>query len=101
MQPRGPQRDRETSRVVAAAFAARPAAAACAAVATVDAARSRSDSRDPFAGVESALTRYLLALSRLCVEVARRPHLLPWFLAILAKVPSTLLALRRARRIAA
>jgi hypothetical protein len=47
------------------------------------------------------VTQYLEAIARLCLETSRNPALLPWFLAILSKVPSTLLALRRARRIVA
>jgi hypothetical protein len=65
----------------------------------VGAARSRSDSRDPFAGVESALiTRYLLGLGALCFEVSRNPRLLPTFIAIIARVPSTIIELAGYRR---
>ena len=40
---------------------------------------------------------YLLALSRLALEVSRNPRLLPSFLRIVARVPSTLAALEGAR----
>jgi hypothetical protein len=45
----------------------------------------------------------LLALSRLCAEVADKPWLLPLFIAIIGKVPATCRELLRAdaRRIAA
>jgi hypothetical protein len=47
------------------------------------------------------LTRYLLGLARLCCEVAYRPWLLPWFVQVIARVPATIMELRReARRLA-
>ncbi len=49
----------------------------------------------------ASLTAYLLALSRLCQEVAREPRLLPTFFAILRLVPSTVRELEQQRRVAA
>ena len=46
------------------------------------------------------VSQYLLGLSRLCVEVARNPRLLPVFLRIVARVPRTIESLR-SRRLAA
>jgi hypothetical protein len=84
--------------VVETTFARHHGADAGAHVATVDAARETAQ-RDPSAGIGPALiTRYLLALSRLCVEVARRPHLLPTFIAIIGKVPGTIIELAGHRR---
>jgi hypothetical protein len=41
---------------------------------------------------------YLLGLSRLCLEVAREPWLLPLFVQLVALVPATIAALRREER---
>lgn len=49
-----------------------------------------------------AVTRYLESLAHLCLECARHPHLVPVFIGILSRVPSTLLqlALQQRRRAA-
>jgi hypothetical protein len=44
---------------------------------------------------------YLVALSRLALEVSRNPRLLPSFIRIVSRVPSTIEALRCERRRAA
>jgi hypothetical protein len=44
---------------------------------------------------DHAVSRYLLALGRLCVEVAHRPTLLPVFVAIVKLVPGTIMSLQR------
>ena len=44
---------------------------------------------------------YLHELAALCLEVSRKPTLLPVLIAILRLVPSTITALQRARRLAA
>ena len=44
------------------------------------------------------VSQYLLGLSSLCAEVARNPRLLPVFVRLLARAPSTLAALQRAQR---
>jgi hypothetical protein len=51
----------------------------------------------------SSAEEYLRGLAALCLEVARRPALLPTFVGILRRVPGTLMELLRAdrRRIAA
>jgi hypothetical protein len=46
----------------------------------------------------ASVRNYLLGLSRLALEVADRPSLLPVFLAVLRLVPATLAALQRAQR---
>ncbi len=46
------------------------------------------------------VAQYLLALASLCVEVARSPRLLPVFLHVIARVPSTVEQLRVRRRAA-
>ena len=45
--------------------------------------------------------RYVLAVAHLAVEVAAKPALLPWFIAIIKLVPATVEELREQRRIAA
>jgi hypothetical protein len=47
---------------------------------------------------QDAVARYVEALGWLCVEVSRKPTLLPLFLAILKLVPGTIASLRRAER---
>ena len=94
-QFRDPLRERETSPVVEVAARSRDVGRAGEDTEAVDAARAGAQ-RDPFAGIESTLIpRYLLALSALAREVADRPALLLPFLAILSKVPATLMELRR------
>jgi hypothetical protein len=55
----------------------------------------------PVAIQRDGVAQYLLALASLCVEVARSPRLLPVFLHVIARVPSTIEALRTERRRAA
>jgi hypothetical protein len=55
-------------------------------------------------GREVSVRSYLMGLSRLCAEVSRDPRLLPEFLLIILRVPSTLAGLgcaKAKRRIAA
>jgi hypothetical protein len=52
----------------------------------------------PVAIRQDQISRYLLGLAALCLEVSREPRLLPTFVRILARVPSTLAALQRAQR---
>jgi hypothetical protein len=44
------------------------------------------------------VARYLVALSSLCLEIARQPHLLPLFVQVIRLVPSTLAELQWAQR---
>ncbi len=46
------------------------------------------------------VSQYLLGLSALCAEVAREPRLLPSFVRILARVPSTIEQMWTRRRAA-
>ncbi len=53
---------------------------------------------------QPSITGYLQSLGALCFEVSRRPALLPLFVAIILRVPSTLAELAgaaRSKRIAA
>ena len=50
---------------------------------------------------DSAIAQYLAGLASLCMEVSRKPKLLPVFLTILKLVPRTVRELQRSRRLAA
>jgi hypothetical protein len=54
----------------------------------------------PVAIQRDGVSQYLLGLSRLCVEVARSPRLLPVFLHVVARVPNTIEQMRTRRRAA-
>ena len=49
---------------------------------------------------DDRVDQYLLALGALCVELARRPQLLPVFLRVVAMAPRTIETLRGERRAA-
>jgi hypothetical protein len=55
----------------------------------------------PVAIPQDHVAPYLVALSRLCLEVSWRPTLLPVFLGILRLAPATITALRRTQWLAA
>jgi hypothetical protein len=44
------------------------------------------------------VSRYLMALAKVCAEVAAEPRLLPTFLRLIAMVPSTVETLERETR---
>ena len=99
-----PSSNRARPPLVEVAARSHPVAGrAAAAGEALGAAREAATQRDPFAGIGSALIpRYLLGLGALCFEVSRNPRLLPLFVCIIARVPSTLLELvREQKRIAA
>jgi hypothetical protein len=58
--------------------------------------RKASEKRDCSAGIGTA--SYLMALSRLCLEVIDNPRLLPVFIGIILRVPATVAELIRAER---